>query len=206
MFERFTERARQVVQLAHGEAKHLGHPTVTTNHLLFGLIQEGEGLAGRVLQEVGISIDGVRAWVIEQEPTGTIEWTGQVPMSGDCRKVLERSLRKALSLGHSWIGTEHILLGLLEVDDSYFLKQGLDPLEIHTLVVQTLSGEPFSAEPQPDALVAARKIHAGLASIIEAANQVDAGLKMLIATLEVASQKLEPRKDDQPSVEPPPSP
>src|SRR5659263_220132 len=113
MFERFTDRARRVVVLAQEEARMLNHNYIGTEHILLGLIHEGEGVAAKALESMGISQEGVRAQVIEIIGEGQQAPTGHIPFTPRAKKVLELSLREALQLGHNYIGTEHILLGLI---------------------------------------------------------------------------------------------
>ena len=113
MFERFTDRARRVVVLAQEEARHLDHNYIGTEHILLGLIHEREGVAAQSLEALGISLEGVRAQVVEIVGHGSDAPSGHIPFTPRAKKVLELSLREALSLGHNYIGTEHILLGLI---------------------------------------------------------------------------------------------
>ena len=113
MFERYTERARQVVILAQDEARALKHNFIGTEHLLLGLLREQEGLACRVLESLDVTADDVRGRVVEIAGQGDEITTGQIPFTPRAKKVFEMSLREALSLGHNWIGTEHVLLGLI---------------------------------------------------------------------------------------------
>ena len=113
MFERFTDRARRVVVLAQEEAKMLNHNYIGTEHLLLGLIHEGEGVAAKSLESLDISLDAVREQVQEIIGQGQQQPTGHIPFTPRAKKVLELSLREALQLGHNYIGTEHILLGLI---------------------------------------------------------------------------------------------
>ena len=113
MFERFTDRARRVVVLAQDEAKALNHNYIGTEHLLLGLISEGEGVAAKALESLDISLEAVRAQVEEIIGHGTSTPTGHIPFTPRAKKVLELSLREALQMNHSYIGTEHILLGLI---------------------------------------------------------------------------------------------
>jgi ATP-dependent Clp protease ATP-binding subunit ClpC len=119
MFERFTERARQVVVLAQDEARALRHDYIGTEHLLLGLLREEDGLGARVLESLDITLeptrDRVRSIVGEGEPGEPL--TGQIPFTPDAKKALELALREALSLGHNYIGTEHVLLGLVRAGD-----------------------------------------------------------------------------------------
>ena len=111
MFERFTDRARRVVVLAQEEARMLNHNYIGTEHILLGLIHEGEGVAAKSLESLGISLEGVRSQVEEIIGQGQQAPSGHIPFTPRAKKVLELSLREALQLGHNYIGTEHILLG-----------------------------------------------------------------------------------------------
>src|SRR5690349_21329052 len=113
MFERFTDRARRVVVLAQEEARMLSHNYIGTEHILLGLIHEGEGVAAKALESLDISLEAVRAQVEEIIGQGQQAPSGHIPFTPRAKKVLELSLREALQLGHTYIGTEHILLGLL---------------------------------------------------------------------------------------------
>jgi hypothetical protein len=113
MFERFTDRARRVVVLAQEEARHLDHNYIGTEHILLGLIHEGEGVAARALTELDISLEAVRTKVQQMIGHGDEAPTGHIPFTPRAKKVLELSLREALALSHNYIGTEHILLGLI---------------------------------------------------------------------------------------------
>ena len=113
MFERFTDRARRVVVLAQEEARMLNHNYIGTEHILLGLIHEGEGVAAKGLESLGISLEAVRSQVEEIIGQGQQAPSGHIPFTPRAKKVLELSLREALQLGHNYIGTEHILLGLI---------------------------------------------------------------------------------------------
>jgi ATP-dependent Clp protease ATP-binding subunit ClpC len=113
MFERFTDRARRVVVLAQDEARRLNHDYIGTEHILLGLVQEGEGVAAQALESLGIGLDAVRHQVEEVVGRGKEPPGGHIPFTPRAKKVLELSLREALQLGHDYIGTEHILLGLI---------------------------------------------------------------------------------------------
>jgi len=144
LFERFTERARQVVVYAQDEARRLGHNYIGTEHELLGLIRVEEGLAARVLESLGLTVDDVRADVIRIVGRGEGMSTGQIPFTPRAKKVLELSLREALSLGHDYIETEHILLGLLHEGEGVavrlLLDHGADPDTVRHLVLRMLSG------------------------------------------------------------------
>ena len=118
MFERFTDRARLVVVLAQEEARMLHHDHIGTEHILLGLIRGGDGVAARALESLGISLEAVRQHVGEITGQGQRAPSGHIPFTPRATKVLELSLREALQLGHNYIGTEHILLGLLEEEES----------------------------------------------------------------------------------------
>jgi len=118
MFERFSDRARRVVVLAQEEARTLNHNYIGTEHILLGLIHEGEGVAAKALEALGISLEAVRSQVEEIIGQGQAAPTGHIPFTPRAKKVLELSLREALQLGHNYIGTEHMLLGLIRTDDS----------------------------------------------------------------------------------------
>ncbi len=153
MFERFTDRARRVVVLAQEEARMLNHNYIGTEHILLGLIHEGEGVAAKALESLGISLDAVREQVQEIIGQGQQAPTGHIPFTPRAKKVLELSLREALQLGHNYIGTEHILLGLIRegegVAAQVLVKLGADLTRVRQQVIQLLSGyqgkEPQSA-------------------------------------------------------------
>ena len=144
MFERFTDRARRVVVLAQEEARMLNHNYIGTEHILLGLIHEGEGVAAKGLESLGISLDAVRAQVEEIIGQGQQAPSGHIPFTPRAKKVLELSLREALQLGHNYIGTEHILLGLIRegegVAAQVLVKLGADLNRVRSTVIQLLSG------------------------------------------------------------------
>ncbi|MGL5406721.1 MAG: ATP-dependent Clp protease ATP-binding subunit [Propionibacteriaceae bacterium] len=144
MFERFTDRARRVVVLAQDEARMLNHNQIGTEHILLGLIREGEGVAAKALEALDISLEAVRAQVEEIIGRGQQAPTGHIPLTPRAKKVLELSLREALQLNHSYIGTEHILLGLIRegegVAAQVLVKLGADLDTVRNQVVQLLSG------------------------------------------------------------------
>jgi len=144
MFERFTDRARRVVVLAQEEARMLNHNYIGTEHILLGLIHEGEGVAAKALESLGIALEGVRAQVEEIIGQGQQAPSGHIPFTPRAKKVLELSLREALQLGHNYIGTEHILLGLIRegegVAAQVLQKLGADLNRVRQQVLQLLSG------------------------------------------------------------------
>ena len=150
MFERFTDRARRVVVLAQEEARLLNHNHIGTEHILLGLIHEGEGVAALALTELGISLEAVRAQVEAEIGQGSEAPSGHIPFTPRAKKVLELSLREALQLGHNYIGTEHILLGLIREGEGVAaqvlvgLGAGLD--RVRQQVVQLLAD---AGRPRP---------------------------------------------------------
>ncbi|MDQ6909708.1 MAG: ATP-dependent Clp protease ATP-binding subunit [Actinomycetota bacterium] len=144
MFERFTDRARRVVVLAQEEARLLNHNYIGTEHILLGLIHEGEGVAAQALEQLGISLEAVRTQVEEIIGQGGSSPSGHIPFTPRAKKVLELSLREALQLGHNYIGTEHILLGLIRegegVAAQVLVKLGADLSRVRQQVIQLLSG------------------------------------------------------------------
>ena len=160
MFERFTDRARRVVVLAQEEARALNHNYIGTEHILLGLIREGEGVAAKALESMGISREAVRSEVEDIIGKGLQPPSGYIPFTPRAKKVLELSLREALQLGHKYIGTEHILLGLIRegegVAAQVLVKLGADLPRVRQQVIQLLSGyegqgdesqEPGTSEP-----------------------------------------------------------
>ena len=150
MFERFTDRARRVVVLAQEEARMLNHNYIGTEHILLGLIHEGDGVAAKALQALGISLEAVRQQVEEIIGQGQQAPAGHIPFTPRAKKVLELSLREALQLGHNYIGTEHILLGLIRegegVAAQVLVKLGADLSRVRQQVIQLLHG-PQGKEP-----------------------------------------------------------
>ncbi len=150
MFERFTDRARRVVVLAQEEARMLNHNYIGTEHILLGLIHEGEGVAAKALESLGISLDAVRQQVEEIIGQGQQAPSGHIPFTPRAKKVLELSLREALQLGHNYIGTEHILLGLIREGDGVaaqvLMKLGADLNRVRQQVIQLLHGGAGAAE------------------------------------------------------------
>ncbi len=155
MFERFTEVSRQVVVLAQDEARALDHNYIGTEHILLGLLREEEGLAARVLAGLDITLEEVRAQVLRIVGPGDEPATGQIPFTPRAKKVLELALREALALGHSYIGTEHILLGLVRENQGVaariLLDFDADAEKIRNEVLRMLSG-PGHRPPGPGSL------------------------------------------------------
>ncbi|MDN6488917.1 MAG: ATP-dependent Clp protease ATP-binding subunit [Yaniella sp.] len=150
MFERFTDRARRVVVLAQEEARMLNHSYIGTEHILLGLIHEGDGVAAKALQSLDVSLGAVREQVREIIGQGQQAPSGHIPFTPRAKKVLELSLREALQLGHNYIGTEHILLGLIRegegVAAQVLVQLGADLNRVRQTVIQLLSGYQGSGE------------------------------------------------------------
>jgi len=168
MFERFTDRARRVVVLAQEEARMLNHNYIGTEHILLGLIHEGEGVAAKALESLNISLEAVRQQVEEIIGQGQAAPTGHIPFTPRAKKVLELSLREALQLGHNYIGTEHILLGLIRegegVAAQVLQKLGADLNRVRQTVIQILSGYAAGAE--------VRKVEGGAEMEVELATEI----------------------------------
>ena len=153
MFERFTDRARRVVVLAQEEARLLDHDYIGTEHLLLGLIDEGEGVACRALGSLGVGGDRIRDEVVRIVGHGPGPTAGHIAFTPQAKKILELALREALQMGHNYIGTEHILLGLIRVDggvSAEILQQlGVDADRVRHRVVRLLSGYADTPEGEP---------------------------------------------------------
>jgi ATP-dependent Clp protease ATP-binding subunit ClpC len=152
MFEKFTDRARRVIVLAQEEARLLSHDYIGTEHLLLGLIHEGKGVAARALESLGISLEDVRRQVEEIVPRGQHELSGHIPFTPRAKKVLELSLRESQQLGHDYIGTEHILLGLIRegegVAAQVLVSLGADLDRVRQQVLQLLGGRGEAGESE----------------------------------------------------------
>ncbi len=152
MFERFTERARQVVVQAQEESRTLGHAHIGTEHLLLGLLREHDGVAGRVLESFGITLERARGEVVRIVGVGEEHATGrQIPFTPEATRVLELALQEAINLGHNYIGTEHILLGLLTLGEGVPMRILLDcdakPDQIREAVDRMLPNTAVRAQP-----------------------------------------------------------
>lgn len=144
MFERFTDRARRVIVLAQEEARSLQHNYIGTEHILLGLIREGEGIAAKALNAKGVELDNTRKQIKEMIGTGTVSPSGHIPFTPHAKQVLELSLREALQLGHSYIGTEHILLGLIRegegVGTQVLIKMEVDLGDLRSTAMDLIRG------------------------------------------------------------------
>lgn len=153
MFERFTERARQIVVLSQEESRNRNHAYIGTEHVLMGLVREEEGVGAKILKEFGVFSHAASDFVSKRFPNGETRHDGQIPMTPRAKKILENALREALGLGHKYIGTEHILLGLIREPDSAaktILMEDFgikDTERIRGAVVKFLSG-PAAEEPK----------------------------------------------------------
>jgi ATP-dependent Clp protease ATP-binding subunit ClpC len=151
VFKRFTERARHVIVVAQDESRALKHDYIGTEHILLGLLREEEGLAARVLESLSLTVEEVRAQVARLVGQGDEAPTGQIPFTPRAKKVLELSLREALTLGHDYIGTEHILLGLARENEGVAARvlreAGISAIEIHEAIIRLLPG-PGRARPE----------------------------------------------------------
>jgi ATP-dependent Clp protease ATP-binding subunit ClpA len=186
MFERFTERARRAVAQAQEEARMLDHGYIGTEHILLGLLREGEGVAARALQSLGIRLDAVRQQVEEIIGRGQQAPSGHIPFTPRAKKVLELSLREAQKLGHNYIGTEHILLGLLREGDGVaaqvLVNLGADQNRVRQQVIQLLHGHQ-AEEPEPG-LFAAREFRMlpGVQARLEAVEQRLTAIEQQVGT------------------------
>ena len=169
MFERFTGRAREVVVLAQEEARALSHNYIGTEHILLGLLREEEGIAARVLGELGVTLEEIRSQVAQIVGRGDEVSSGQIPFTPRAKKVLELSLREALALGHNWIGTEHILLGLARENEGVaariLLDLGVTAERIAESVLRLLGGEPVPQTGRRPRELAAAAVGAALFAV-----------------------------------------
>jgi Clp amino terminal domain, pathogenicity island component len=186
MFERFTDRARRVVVLAQDEARRLDHNYIGTEHLLLGLIREGEGVAAKALEALGISLDTVRQQVEQIIGQGQQAPSGHIPFTPRAKKVLELSLRESQQMGHNYIGTEHILLGLIHPGDGVarqvLVKLGADPNRVRQQVIRLL--QEHSAEESVSARSAAQELRLlpAVKSRLEAAEQRLTAIEQRVGT------------------------
>jgi ATP-dependent Clp protease ATP-binding subunit ClpA len=181
MFERFTDRARRVVVLAQDEARRLDHTWIGTEHILLGLIREGEGVAAKALESLGISLDAVRRQVEEIIGQGQETPSGHIPFTPRTKKVLELALRESRQLGHDYIGTEHILLGLIREGDGVaaqvLVMLGADQNRVRQQVIQLLHGR--SAEEAGSTRPAEREL-----SLLPAVKTLLEGLEQRLTAIE----------------------
>src|SRR5215831_14883066 len=173
MFERFTDRARRVMVLAQEEARMLDHAHIGTEHLLLGLIHEGEGVAARALESLNISLSAVRQEVEEIIGRGKQPPSGHIPFTPRAKNVLELSLRESNQLGHNYIGTEHILLGLLRegegVAAQVLVKMGTDLDRVRQKVIELLHDP--SEERPPSGMRVRSRAAGDLLGLLETLDQ-----------------------------------
>jgi ATP-dependent Clp protease ATP-binding subunit ClpA len=188
MFERFTDRARRVMVLAQEEARLLNHNHIGTEHLLLGLIHEGEGVAAQALESLGVSLPTVRQRVEEIIGRGQQALAGRIPFTPRAKKVLELSRREALAMGHNYVGTEHILLGLLREGDGVaaqvLVGMGADLNRVRQQVIRILSGHHDKDEPKGGRAArragkAGRRQYGPLPEILGRVESIDAQLSAI---------------------------
>src|SRR6201986_3926393 len=200
MFERFTDRARRVVVLAQEEARMLNHNYIGTEHILLGLIHEGEGVAAKSLESLGISLEGVRSQVEEIIGQGQQAPSGHIPFTPRAKKVLELSLREALQLGQNYIGTGHILLGLIRegegVAAQVLVKLGAELTRVRQQVIQLLSG--YQGKETAEAGTGGRGGEAGSPSTAFVVGQVGGNLDPAPQEIERVMQVLSRRTKNNP--------
>jgi ATP-dependent Clp protease ATP-binding subunit ClpC len=186
MFERFTDRARRVVVLAQQEARSLDHNYIGTEHILLGLLHEGEGVAAKALESLGISLDAVRQQVEEIIGRGHQAPSGHIPFTPRAKKVLELSLREALQLGHDYIGTEHILLGLLREGDGVavqiLVRLGADLNRVRQQVIQLLHGRQEKGPVSARSTAAELRLLPAVKARLEAVEQRLAAVEQRVGT------------------------
>lgn len=169
--------------LAQDEARSVKHNYIGTEHLLLGLLREEEGLGSRVLESLGVTVSGVRARIVEIAGQGDEIYTGQLPFTPRAKKVLELALREALSLGHNYIGTEHVLLGLIREDQGLasriLLEHNLPPETIRSEVIRRLSKDHRASPDYQE-----NQIRIGLRNLRDGLQTIQRGLRTLEAALE----------------------
>jgi len=186
MFERFTDRARRVVVLAQEEARMLNHNYIGTEHILLGLIHEGEGVAAKALESLGISLDAVRQQVEEIIGQGQQAPSGHIPFTPRAKKVLELTRREAEQLGHNYIGTEHILLGLIRegngVAAQVLVMLGADLNRVRLTVIQLLHGHPAKEPVSTRSAAQELRLPPGLQARLDEVEQRLAAIEQRLGT------------------------
>jgi ATP-dependent Clp protease ATP-binding subunit ClpC len=186
MFERFTDRARRVVALAQEEAKRLDHNYIGTEHILLGLIRERDGVAAKALESMDISLDVVRQQVEEIIGRGQQPPSGHIPFTPRGKKVLELSLRESQQLGHNYIGTEHILLGLIREGDGVapqvLVKLGADLNRVRQRVIQLLHGYPAEEPVSARSATGELRLPPAVQARLEAVEQRLAAVEQRVST------------------------
>lgn len=199
MYERFTDRARRVVVLAQEEARQLSHNYIGTEHILLGLIHEGEGVAALALCTMGISLEGVRAQVEEIIGQGKEAPTGHIPFTPRAKKVQELSLREALQLGHNYIGTEHLLLGLLREGEGtaaqVLAKLGAELTKVRQQVIQIIAG--YQPQPKGDGTYVNHVLFAEIAKLDQRINEAKKEVERLQGARSEILDHLKPKAADE---------
>jgi ATP-dependent Clp protease ATP-binding subunit ClpC len=176
MFERFTERARAAIALAQEEARGLDHRSVGTEHLLLGLLRQDQGAAAQALQASGLWLDKARTVVVAVH-TDAEETDGQIPFTPGAKRVLERSLREAVRLSHNYVGTEHLLLGLLREPEATgyraLVDMGADPTEVRAVLLELIELRPERRHLPHDPELVALLGRATDAALEEGADRVE---------------------------------
>jgi Clp amino terminal domain, pathogenicity island component/UvrB/uvrC motif len=209
MFERFTDRARQAVAQAQREARRLDHNYIGTEHILLGLIHVREGVAARALESLGLSLPAVRQQVEEIIGRGQQVPSGHIPFTPRAKKVLELSLRESLQLGHNYIGTEHILLGLLHEGDGVaaqvLVKLGADLNRVRLQVIQLLHGHqakgPVSVPSAARKLWLPEVLHARLEAIEERLTAIEQRVGTGPETSELDEQIAQVRREKESAID-----
>jgi ATP-dependent Clp protease ATP-binding subunit ClpC len=199
MFERFTDRARRVVVLAQDEARQLNHNYIGTEHLLLGLLNEGDGIAAQALESLGVRLDAVRDQVTEIIGTGKHDaQSGHIPFTPRAKKVLELSLRESLQLGHDYIGTEHILLGIVRegqgVAADVLVGLGADLNRVRQAVVRLVA----TAEPDEPAAIRRRRSQVLTDEIVTRLDAIAARLAAIEQRLGIEPPPAAPEKPEEP--------
>jgi ATP-dependent Clp protease ATP-binding subunit ClpA len=188
MFERFTDRSRRVVVLAQEEARVLDHNYIGPEHILLGLIHEGQGVAAKALEGLGLSLDAVRQQVEEIIGRGQQPKSGHIPFTPRAKRVLELSLREAHALGHDYIGTEHILLGILREGDSVaaqvLVAMGTDLNRVRQEVVRLLAGRAGEGSPAAGVIRETRLARPGAGQDFQVLRDTLASMAERIAAIE----------------------
>jgi ATP-dependent Clp protease ATP-binding subunit ClpC len=196
MFEKFTDRARQVVVLAQEEARQLNHNYIGTEHILLGLLHEGDGVAAEALGSLGISLDAVRGQVRKIVGEGKDAQSGHIPFTPRAKKVLELSLREAKQLGHNYIGTEHILLGLVRegqgVATQVLVGLGAELNQVRQAVV------PLTAHREEPAVIRRRHGQVLLEEVAGRLDLIAARLTAIERRLGIAAPQATPERPEQP--------
>jgi ATP-dependent Clp protease ATP-binding subunit ClpA len=209
MFERFTDRARRVVVLAQEEARMLNHNYIGTEHILLGLLHEGQGVAAKALQSLGISLEAVRQQVEQIIGRGQQAPSGHIPFTPRAKKVLELSLREAHQLGHDYIGTEHILLGLIREGEGVaaqaLVRLGADLNRVRQQVIQLLHGHhgkvPASSLDAPGVPRRGRDVPSGVTALESRLSAIEQRVGTGPATADLDEQIAQVRREKESAID-----